>query len=95
MLRRTVNNDRNQEGLVLGHVMGAFDGEIPLVPKVTFKPLLGVLGDNRDKEDAVVDLVADLLVPRIPAPQLALIEEDLDTTGTECIADLVRRLGIL
>ena len=49
VLRRTVNNDGDQESLVLGHVMGAFDGEIPLVSKVPLKPFLGMPGDDWDK----------------------------------------------
>jgi hypothetical protein len=81
VLGRIVNNDRNQESLVLGHVMCSFDGEIPLVTKVTLKPLLGMPGDNRNKEDAVVDLVPDLLVPRVATPQLTLIEPDLDASS--------------
>jgi len=36
--------------------------------------LPGVLGDKRNEERAVVDLVPDLLIPRVPDPQLALVE---------------------
>jgi hypothetical protein len=75
--------------------MGAFDGEIPLVPKVTLKPLLGMPGDDWDKEDAVVDLVSDLSVPGIPAAQLALIEEDLDAACAEGLSNLLGCPGIL
>jgi hypothetical protein len=42
-----------------------------------------------------VDLVTDLLIPRIPAPQLALIEKDLDAARTQCVGNLLRRPGIL
>jgi hypothetical protein len=42
-----------------------------------------------------MDLAPDLLIPRIPAPQLALIEKDLDTGRTQCVANLLRSLRIL
>jgi hypothetical protein len=54
-----------------------------------------VLGDNRNEEGAVVDLVPDLLIPRVPAPQLTLIEKDLDAGGAKCLANLLRSLRIL
>jgi hypothetical protein len=76
-------------------MVSPFDGELPLVPKVTLKPLLRVLGDNRNKEDAVVDLVPDLLIPRIPTPQLALIEKDLDAARSQPLANLPSCLRVL
>jgi hypothetical protein len=42
-----------------------------------------------------VDFVSDLLIPRVPAPQLALIEKDLDAGRTQCLANLLGRLDIL
>jgi hypothetical protein len=90
-----VNNDRYQEGLLVGHVMGAFDGEVPLVPKIALEAFLGVPGDQRNKERALVDLVPDLPIPRVSAPQLALIEKDLDAGRTQGLADLLGRLCIL
>jgi len=65
------------------------------VPKITLEPLLGVLGDKRNEEGAVVDLVSDLLIPRVPAPQLAQIEKDPDAGRTQCLANLLGRLRIL
>jgi hypothetical protein len=56
----------------------------------------GRVGRNdRNKERAVVDLAPDLLIPRVPAPQLALIEKDLDAGRTQCLADLLGSLRIL
>jgi hypothetical protein len=43
----------------------------------------------------VVDLVADLLIPCVSAPQLALIEKDLNAGGAKCIANLLGSLRIL
>src|SRR5207302_8189210 len=74
----TVNDDRHEERLLLGHMVGTFDGELPFVAKIALEPLLGMLGDHRNKERAVVDLVPDLLIPRVPAAQLALTEKALD-----------------
>ena len=95
LIARTVNDDRHQEGLLLGHMVCTFDGELPFVAKIALEPLLGVPGDNRNEEGAVVDLVPDLLIPRVPAPQLALIEKDLDAGRTQCLANLLGRLRIL
>jgi len=39
--------------------------------------------------------VPDLLIPRVPAPQLALIEEDLDAGRTQALANLPGSLSIL
>jgi hypothetical protein len=65
------------------------------VPKIALEPLLGVLRDNRYEEGAVVDLVPNLLIPRVSTPKLALIEENLDAGHTKCIANLLRSLRIL
>jgi hypothetical protein len=80
---------------LLGHVVRTFDGELPFVAKIALEPLLGVLGDHRNEEGAVVDLVPDLLIPRVPAPQLALIEKDLDAGRTQCRANPLGSLRIL
>jgi len=42
-----------------------------------------------------MDLVTDLLIPRIPAPQLALIEKDPDAGRTQSLANLLSRLRIV
>ena len=75
--------------------MRAIDGEFPLESKITLEPLLGMLGHDRHEQGAVVDLVTDLLIPRVPAPQLALIEKDLDGGRTQSLANLLSRLRIL
>jgi hypothetical protein len=76
-------------------VVRTFDGELPLVAKIALEPLLGMPGDNRNEEGTVVDLVPDLLIPRVPAPQLALIEKDLYAGRAQCLANPLRRLRIL
>ena len=42
-----------------------------------------------------MDLVPDLLIPRVPTPQLALIEKDLDTGSAKRFANPLRRRRIL
>jgi hypothetical protein len=42
-----------------------------------------------------VDLPPDLLIPNIPAPQLALIEKDLDAGRTQRLANLLSGLRVL
>jgi hypothetical protein len=94
LIRPTVDATAEEQRLA-AFLMGAFDCEVPLVPKIALKPLLSVLGDHRNEEGAVVDLLPDLLIPRVPAPQLALIEKDLDAGRTQCLANLLRSLRIL
>ena len=48
-----------------------------------------------NEERAIVDLAPDLLIPHIPAAQLALIEKDLDAGRTQCLANPLGRLRIL
>ena len=40
-------------------------------------------------------LVSDLLIPRIAAAQLALVEPDFDTGGAQGLANLLCRLRVL
>jgi hypothetical protein len=75
--------------------MRAIDGEFPLAPEVTFLASLGRGRDDGDKQRAVADLLADLVVPRISAAQLALVEPDLDAARPQRLANAPRRLGIL
>jgi len=95
LIAGTVNDDWHEECLLLGHVVCTFDGELPFVPKVTLKTLLGMVGNHRNEEGAAVDLVPDLLIPRVAAPQLALIEKGLDAGRTQCLANLLGSLRIL
>jgi hypothetical protein len=42
-----------------------------------------------------VDLPPDLLIPNIPAPQLALIEKDFDAGRTQRLTNLLSGLRVL
>jgi hypothetical protein len=54
-----------------------------------------VRGDEGHEESAIVDLVTDLLIPRVTTAQLALIEKDLDGGRTQSLANLLRGFRIL
>jgi len=75
--------------------VGAIDRKLPLAPEVAFNSALRRGRDDRDEQSAVVNLLADLAVPGIPTPQLALIEPNLDAAGPKRFANALRRLGIL
>jgi hypothetical protein len=90
-----VDDDRQEEGLLLGHVVGTLNRELPFVPEVALEALLRVPGDDRNEQRAVVDLAADLLVPGVPASQLALIEKDLDAGSLQRLANLLSGLRVL
>ena len=75
--------------------MGALIGEIPLKTEIAFAPRGRVCGNDGNEERAVVDLPPDPLIPNIPAPQLALIEKDLDAGRTQCLANILSGLRVL
>jgi hypothetical protein len=77
------------------HQIRAIDSEFPPEAKIAVEPLLAMLGHDRHEQGAVVDLVADLPIPRVPAPQLALIEKHLDAGRTQCFANPLGSLRIL
>ena len=63
--------------------MGALIRKVPLEPEVTLMPRRRVRGNDGHKKCTLVELASDLLVPGIPAAQLALIEPDFDTGGAQ------------
>jgi hypothetical protein len=69
--------------------------KVPLQSKVALVPRGCISRDDGNEERAVADLVADLLIPHIPAPQLALVEPDLDARSAKCLANLLGGVGIL
>ena len=75
--------------------MAAVDREFPLETEVAFIAGVRAAGDDREEERAGLDLLADRLVPGIPAAQLALVEPDLDAGGAERLANPLRSLCIL
>jgi hypothetical protein len=92
---RVVNGHRYQKRSAVGSIMGAIDAEFPLTPEISFLASLRGRRDDGNEERAIVDLPADLPVPGISAPQLTLIEPDLDPAGAQRIANAPGRIGIL
>ena len=70
---RVINDDRNQKRQPVGHVANAFDRQPPFAAKVALVTSVRVYGNEGHEENALVDLVADLLIPGVATPQFALI----------------------
>ena len=64
---RLINHDRDNERDAFRHVVCAVNGEFPLAPKIPFGAGFCIRGDDRDEKPAVVNTLADLPVPGIPA----------------------------
>src|SRR5215469_18452222 len=94
-LVRVVDHNGDEKCLALIHVERAIDCQTPLAPEVTFIARLGVGGNDSDKQPAVLDLRADLAVPRISATQGVLVEPDFDPGGSQCLSNAGSSLGIL
>src|SRR5450631_1732985 len=87
-IRRAIDDDREQEGSIFGHVVRAIDGELPLAPEVPFLARLRVCRDDRHKQVTALDLSADQPIPGIASAKLAPVEPHLDTTADEGHTDL-------
>ena len=92
---RVVDDDRHDERLTVRHVVRAIDRKLPFTPEVALQPRLRRARDDRHEQRAIVDVPPDLPVPGIAAPQLALVEPDLDAGGPERVANVPRGLRIL
>ena len=86
---------RHNEYPIASHHVGALIGKVPLKAEIAFMPRGRVGRNDGNEERAAVDLATDLLIPHVPAPQLALIEKDLDAGRTQCLANLLGSLCIL
>src|SRR3974390_3379783 len=89
-----VDHDGQQESLVGCDEVRPVDRELPFESEVPLGPLMSVFRNEGNKERAGLDLLADRLVPSVSAPQLALVEPDLDARSPEGLADALRSLGI-
>ena len=95
IITRVVDDDRQQESLVGRDQVGAIDRELPLETEIPLDAIVRVVRDDREEQGAGLDLLADRLVPGVPAPQLALVEPNLDPGGSQCLANLLGSLRIL
>src|SRR6516162_834539 len=94
-VRRRIQADGHDERLVAGHPVATLIRKVPLEPEVPLATRRSVRRGDGNEERAVADLATDLLVPHIPAPQLALIEPDFDALGPKRVADPTRSIGVL
>jgi hypothetical protein len=83
------------EGAIASHTLRALLGERPFDAEVALAAR-GRIGRNYGyKERAVADLLSDLLIPDITAPQLAAVEPHLDSRRTQTLANELCHLRIL
>jgi hypothetical protein len=76
-------------------VLRALVGEAPLQSEIPFHARLGAQRDNRQKQRAVADLLANSLVPRIATAQFTLVEPNFDARGPKRFADTASQLRVL
>ena len=75
--------------------MRAIDRKLPLASEITLITGFRMGRDKGYEQPAVVDPLANLAIPSVAAPQLALVEEDLDPTCAQCLGNLLGSLSIL
>jgi len=90
-----IDNHRNHKQSAVRHVVRAIDRESPFPSEIALAPLLGVRRNDRDEQRAVVNALADLLIPDVTAPQLTLVKPNFDPCGPQGRADPLRRRRIL
>jgi hypothetical protein len=94
-LIRVVNDDGQKKGMIIGHIERALDGQTPLSSEITLVPSFGSGRYERHEIIAFAYLLADLLIPQIPATELAFIEPDLKPKTRQGLSNEPRRLAIL
>ena len=75
--------------------MSALISKVPLKAELALMPRRRMRGDDGHEERAIMELTPDPLIPGVAASQLTLVEPDLYPGGAKCIANALRRLGIL
>ena len=95
VLARIVNDHGKEKRLSWTDEVRSVDRQFPLQPEISFSALMRVAGNQGYEQGARPDLSANGLIPRLAAPQLALVEPDLDTGAAQCIANSLRRPCVL
>jgi hypothetical protein len=88
-------DDWKQESLVGRHPVASINRELPLETEIAFVTVVRVLRNDRGKWRAALDLPVDRVVPRIPAPQLTLVEPHFDSGGAQSLANPLGSLRVL
>lgn len=96
----TVAAKSTETGHAIADTSTKVDGEVKSarsrLPSPAMYPSLRIraLRDDRDEQRAIVDLSANLTIPDIPTPELALIETHLDTRSTQGFTDPLCRFRV-
>src|SRR6516165_1838685 len=94
-LVRAIDDHRNQESLLFGHVPRTVHREGPLPAEIAFVAVLRVDGDQWNEQPAVVDSVLDLAIPDIATPQLGSVEPHFDADRAQCRGDSLGGSSVL
>jgi len=86
---------RHNKGPALGDQERTLLREMPFKAEIAFSPFLGVRRNDRHKQGAFLNLLADALVPSVTAPKLTLVEPDLDPGSAKGLTDAPSGFSIL
>jgi hypothetical protein len=64
-------------------VVGAFDGKVPLVSEIALVTGFRVGRDKGYEQTAVMNSLANLTIPGVSTPQLALVKPNLNASSAE------------
>lgn len=87
---RAIDDDREQESPIPGHVARTIDGELPLTAKVAFLAFLCVRRNHRHEQVTALDLLPDGRIPAVAAAKFTLVEPHRDARIAQ---DLTKTLG--
>jgi hypothetical protein len=73
----------------------AINRQLPFETEVPLTAIVRGVREDREEQGAGLDLLADQLIPGVPAPQLALVEPNLDSAGSQRLANPLGSLRIL
>jgi hypothetical protein len=80
--------------VIIGHVEGSLDGQPPLTAEIALGARFSLSGNERHEEIAFAYLPADLLIPRIPSVQTALVVPDFKSKRRKGFLESLRRRPI-
>src|SRR5579871_277506 len=78
-LSGTVHNNRYEERHLGSHQVRSVDRQLPFQAEIALRSRLRVSRDDRDKQRTVPDLLTDLIVPDVTAPEFGLIEPNFNS----------------
>ncbi len=90
-----VDRDGRDEGHAFGEQVRLLDGKFPFEAEVALLARLRVRRDERHEERAVVNLLANFCVPRVPATQFVFVEPHFESGTAQRLGDATRRRGVV